>query len=378
MDNRPPPPEPHTCPGPRSDNDYLGSEADPGPCPDGVLIPFEWHTYGDGNSRLGAGHWFPGDRRCRKCAAAHRQRTVANIVRRLQHEAGLPRRYWPFRFERFERQGVTEDWNAFRARLEAGPEPVLGITKWNATAARACRDWTPRRSGEGGSVLLVGPVGGGKTTLAAALANALIDRTAGTEYEKSSHEHQPVPVIYMAETDLYERLAMERANRTGRRYLDVLARAQVLVLDDLGTTETLQPWHRDAIEHLVSTRYNDARPLVITSNLRLDSADAAELTIARLYGERVHSRLVDMLGGRRKGMPGYLELLGMDWRTDTRHVGEARPLPPEAPLQTTLPGMPARATPPGRPPPEPRRAPQRDHAMRAAGDDSLDDDDSND
>jgi len=203
----------------------------------------------------------------------------------------------------------------------------------------------------------------------------MIETTAAAEFAKHSHEHLQVPVIYMAETDLYERLAMERANRTGRRYLELLARAQVLVLDDLGTTETLQPWHRDAIEHLVSMRYNEARPLVITSNLRLASDDPKELTIASLYGDRVHSRLVDMLGGRRRGMPGYLELLGFDWRTDTRHVGEAQPLPPEAPVQTSLPGLAPRPPAPARPTPEARRAPVRDHAMRAAGDDTLDDDD---
>lgn len=372
VDNRPPQPDPHVCPGPRDDYNPAGAEDDPGECPDQALLPFTWHAYE--GSLLGAGCWFPGDRRCSKCAAEHRRITTRAIERRMQHEAGLPHRHRGFRFERVERQGPSEDWPDFRARLDACAEPTLGITKWNATAARTCRDWRPRRKADGTSLLLVGPVGGGKTTLTAALANGLIERQAAAEYAKASHDHLPVPVIYMAETELYERLAMERANRTGRRYLDVIARAQVLVLDDLGTTETLQPWHRDAIEHLVGMRYNDARPIVITSNLRLESDDPKEVTIGSLYGERVRSRLVDMLGGRRRGMPGYLELLGVDWRTDTRHVGEARPLPAEPPMQATLPGMAPRPTPPGRPEPEPRPTrPPRDHAMRAANDD-LDDD----
>lgn len=367
MDNRPPPPDDRPCEGPA--DDYAGADR---PCPDQALIPPYWQAY---ESRMGSGHWFPGDRRCPKCKAVHQRELTASLCAGLQHEAGLPRRYWGFRFARWERQGDAEDWPAFRDRLDKAGDHPLGITKWNATAARTCREWRPRREADGTSLLLVGPVGGGKTTLAAALANGMIDTAAGVAFDKRhGHERIAPPVLYMAETDLYERLAMERANRTGRKYLDHLANAQVLVLDDLGTTETLAPWHRDAIEHLVSMRYNAARPLVITSNLRLASDDPKELTIASLYGDRVHSRLVDMLGGRRRGMPGYLELLGFDWRTDTKHVGEAAPLPPEQPVQTTLPGMARRPAAPARPTPEPRRAPVRDHAMRTAGDDSLDDD----
>ena len=148
--------------------------------------------------------------------------------------------------------------------------------------------------------MLVGPVGGGKSALAmAALADAIRRDSSLDGY-------------FLPEPILIEGLRLEVAGMRKRGLLARAATTRALVLDELGSTERVSDWHRDAVEFLLGSRYNAGAPTLITSNLNLEQIKAK-------YGDRVQSRLVEMLGGTRKKLPGLRELAGVDWRTDIKH-----------------------------------------------------------
>lgn len=282
----PPPPEPTSC-------HRCGGSVAPAPY----------------RAASGALDWFP-DYQCPACKElAVREEHVAKF-RELLAGSNLPARYHGFTFRRISKLRPGEDVAALAARLEAAPAPTVGITPWNDDVAKMLRDWRPGRR----SVFLTGPVGGGKTTLVAA---ALVDLMwAGTT------------AVYLPEAELYARLRRiaaqprERSSSSFRghgssREVDILRIAQatpVLALDDLGATERLEAWQRDAVAALVCARYDRGLPMLITSNYEIAQ-------IANLHGERVASRLSEMCRQQ-------VRLAGFDWRTGHQHAAPKAAPPP--------------------------------------------------
>lgn len=239
-----------------------------------------------------AGRWLPPSSVCSPCETAAAAAARAVELRRELAAAGLPPRFQGYRFDRFERLPTGGDWQAFRAAL---PEGVLGITSWNVTLARRLREDAARPSR---STYVVGPVGSGKTTLAAAAVVASV--SAG------------VSVFYVTESDLWERSREERRRRAkeATSILYVAARVRLLVLDDFGVCEDGRDWQYDAMETLVQRRYDHRLPTLITSNVNLQD-------VGDRYGQRVASRLYEMCRGEQ------VLLAGVNWRT-----GEVAPAPP--------------------------------------------------
>jgi DNA replication protein DnaC len=282
------------------------------------------------------GYWWPG-RWCPACEAAWVARRHAAKVADGQADAGIPARYRAHRFPRHLIQAKGETWDAFRTRLEAEAEATIGITGWNVRVARAIRD-RPK----GRTLIVSGPVGSGKSLLTSALATDMIERG--------------IPVAWITEPELWEAHAREQLKGAARRVVGLTMGAPLLFLDDLGATEKLTAWHRDHLEALICGRYDRGASLVITTNLPLTAPEKQD-SIASMYGERVLSRLVEMVGGRRAGLPGYLELRGMDWRSDVEHP--PTPAPEPSPASSAPPASSSTTTP---------RA--RDWKARQAGDDS--------
>lgn len=262
--------------------------------------------------------WFEPEDVCAACRGrAEREAAERDLEARVAG-SGLPARYRDYTFDRVALLQEGQDFTTWSAEL---PDGVLGITPWNRRLARELRAWEPGSP----SLYVVGPVGGGKTTLAAALVRKLI--------------RSGVNALFIAESALWERVREEMAaplREHRRRTIDVLSRGRVLVLDDLGTTTSLKAWQVDAIETVVCTRYNDRLPVIVTSNLELPA-------IADLYGERVVSRLLEMTRRRQVALRGW------DWRSAQPH--------PAAPPATPAP-----------PPTEDRGRPYRDAASAAAND----------
>lgn len=136
--------------------------------------------------------------------------------------------------------------------------------------AKAVRTWVAERPTTG--LLLVGPVGTGKSTAAGAVALHL-----GAPYRCS---YWPVP-------DLIAAIKAEMSNPPeGYTTVEKIKRRPALVLDDIGTEHDTD-WQRKVLTDLVAHVYDQKQALIATTNL--SPAD-----LERSLGERAASRLVEM------------------------------------------------------------------------------------
>ncbi|MBE0448769.1 MAG: ATP-binding protein [Actinobacteria bacterium] len=131
------------------------------------------------------------------------------------------------------------------------------------------------RLAKGDGLLFYGPVGTGKSHLAAAIVNALI-------LERRSAIFQSVPELLSRLRATYSDRAKER-EATLLRALEV---AELVVLDDIGA-EKWSEWVEEKLYSIIDSRYRAKKPLIITSNLTLDEMNKA-------VGFRAMDRLIEM------------------------------------------------------------------------------------
>jgi len=121
-----------------------------------------------------------------------------------------------------------------------------------------------------GWLILLGGYGCGKTHLAAAIANRVIE--------------QGCPVLFVAVPDLLDHLRATYAPNSPVSYderFDEVRNAPLLILDDLGT-QSSTPWALEKLFQIFNYRYNAKLPTVVTANQRLEDIDL-----------RIRSRMVD-------------------------------------------------------------------------------------
>jgi DNA replication protein DnaC len=121
-----------------------------------------------------------------------------------------------------------------------------------------------------GWLILFGGYGCGKTHLAAAIANQLVE---GGQ-----------PVLFVVVPDLLDHLRATYGPHSTVRYderFDEVCNAPLLILDDLGT-QSSTPWAQEKLFQILNYRYNARLSTVITSNHSLEEIDL-----------RIRSRMVD-------------------------------------------------------------------------------------
>ena len=171
--------------------------------------------------------------------------------------------------QQYRNKGLTDE--QYKACTFAADDGM--DTKASPFCKKYVENWAWVQENNAG-IMLWGDVGGGKTFLAACIANALIDKG--------------IP----ATMTTIPRLVAAMTKDFGKDREDVLymvANAPLLVLDDVGT-ERKTEYNNELVYEIINTRYKAKKPLVITTNLAMkEMAEETDKTKKRIY-----DRLVEM------------------------------------------------------------------------------------
>ena len=191
---------------------------------------------------------------------------VAEVARRLRREeinAASP--LGLCQFASFEVKRYSD---AVEAELGISPQEYMG------KLLNYCRNYAARFSQNSPNLLFMGHTGLGKTHLALAIADAVLE---------GGHD-----VLYTSAAALAAQLGREHFDYSNNdEWLAACQEADLLILDDLGT-EYITPLTISVLYELINTRMLTHRPTIYTTNITDQSVFVAR------YTEKVASR---MLGG---------------------------------------------------------------------------------
>ncbi len=217
-----------------------------------------------------------------RCACTFADRSEALI-----RAARIPKRYAHCTLDNFE---------VHEPELEA---PLAVAREW-------VERW-PDRIEHG--LLFLGPPGTGKTHLGVGIARELARRKGAR-------------VLFQEQRELLKDLQATFDGAAGRSEAEVLEpvlEAEILVLDDLGAGRTT-PWARDVMHDVIAHRYNQDRPLILTSNRATGEDDRPAEDAERGDGLTLRDRLGDALMSRLFEMCLVVPVQAKDFRRCILHA----------------------------------------------------------
>jgi len=153
------------------------------------------------------------------------------------------------------------------------------LKKAKAVAKRYVEHWPAVDAG----LLITGPVGVGKTHLAVAILNELVDTKGAT-------------ALFCDFSDLLDRIQASFGRAGEENQDDIVAPyrdADLLVLDELGARRP-SDWVREVLYGLLNTRYNRKRLTILTTNFGDEPDARGGETLETRVGAPVRSRLWEM------------------------------------------------------------------------------------
>lgn len=152
-------------------------------------------------------------------------------------------------------------------------------------------------TGPVGWLYCFGPVGGGKSHLAAAIANHAWAMGIGVSYAS-------VPRFLRFIKSGFRQIAETTGASEADERIQALQQVPLLVLDDLGQ-EQLSPWAKTTLFEIFDARYRRKAPTVITSNLHLEDLERLHEPVAdRIRGMSLHSRVLLAVSSIRRSGEG--------------------------------------------------------------------------
>lgn len=153
------------------------------------------------------------------------------------------------------------------------------LRKAKAVAKRFVEHWPAVDAG----LLISGPVGVGKTHLAVAILNELVEAKGAT-------------ALFCDFSDLLDRIQASFGKGSEESQDDIVAPyrdADLLVLDELGARRP-SDWVREVLYGLLNTRYNRGRITILTTNFGDEPDSRGGETLELRVGAPVRSRLWEM------------------------------------------------------------------------------------
>ena len=150
-------------------------------------------------------------------------------------------------------------------------------------AKRYVKHWEEMRRRALG-LILWGPVGSGKTYIAAAIANALLDRGVPAMMTSFGRILGGMPSAASGEQN---------------RYIASLNAFDLLVIDDLGAERETE-YTAEQVYNIIDARYREHLPLIVTTNLKLEDMKQSKSLVKQRIYSRVLERCVPLCVNRRK------------------------------------------------------------------------------
>lgn len=193
-----------------------------------------------------------------KCAAEQRDREAEE----------MKRQEWERRIKEKRRAGFADsDLINCTFALDDKSNPKL-----SAVAINYVDNFKEMRE-NGKGLLLFGSVGTGKTFIAAAIANALIDKSYNCLVTNFARLVNTIQGMY-----------------TGKQeYIDSFNRFDLLVIDDLGAERDTE-YMTETVQMIIDNRYRAGLPLIVTTNLTSEELKNP----ADIKKQRTYSRLLEM------------------------------------------------------------------------------------